>query len=163
MARAVPLAVLVVSVAALATAYLAETVFGLEPCALCLYQRIPYGIAALLAAAALLVARRAGARAGLVALCAAVFLAGAGLAFYHVGVERHWWGSIAACGEGDALTLSLDELKARLSGETPTRKPCDRVDWTLFGVSLAGYNVMLSSVLGLACWAAAGRIGRGGR
>ena len=62
------------------------------------------------------------------------------MAFYHVGVEQHWWGSFAACGGELATDLTLEDLKAQLGGGNIPRKPCDRIDWELFGLSLAGYN-----------------------
>jgi disulfide bond formation protein DsbB len=90
---------------------------------------------------------------GLIAgLCGVVFLTGAGLALYHVGVEQHWWGSIAACGGGASTDMTLEQMRAALAAKPP--KPCDQVDWTLFGVSMAGYNVLAS--LGLAAFSLAG-------
>jgi disulfide bond formation protein DsbB len=161
--RAIPLAILAVGLGSLAMAFAAQYVFGLEPCVLCLYQRVPYGVAAVLAAAALTVAAADRVRTWLVGLCAAVFLAGAALAFYHVGVEHHWWGSFAACGGKLATGLTVEDLKAQLSGGAPASKPCDQVDWTLFGVSLAGYNAIFSLVLGVACVAGVRLVRRGAR
>lgn len=146
----IPLAILAVSVGSLAMAFAAQYLFGLDPCILCLYQRIPYAVTVVLAAAALAAPTRGRLRPGLVALCAGVFFAGAALAFYHVGVEQHWWGSFAACGGELATDLTLEDLKAQLGGGNIPRKPCDRVDWELFGLSLAGYNGIASLALGVA-------------
>jgi disulfide bond formation protein DsbB len=147
----IPIAILAASAGSLAMAFAAQYLFGLDPCILCLYQRIPYAIAAVLAAGALVAPTRGRLRPGLVALCAVVFFAGAGLAFYHVGVEHHWWGSFAACGGTAVTDLTLDDLKAQLEGGIMPTKPCDQVDWELFGLSLAGYNGIASLVLGVAC------------
>ena len=114
-------------------------------------------------AAALTVATGDSVRTWIVGLCAAVFLAGAALAFYHVGVQQHWWGSFAACGAQLATNLTLEDLKAEPSGGAPAVKPCDRVDWTLFGLSLAGYNAIFSLVLGVACVAGVRLLRRGAR
>ena len=143
----VPAAILVVSLGSLAAAFAGQFIFGLEPCILCLYQRIPYVATAVLAAAAL-VLPAGWWRCAAVAGCAGVFLAGAALAFYHVGVEQHWWGSIAGCGGQLVTDFTVQDLQASLAQPAP--KPCDEVDWTLFGVSLAGYNAMMSLVFALA-------------
>lgn len=138
--------VLLASLGGLAAAFAGEYLFGLEPCILCLYERVPYAAAALMAGVALATPAQSGWRARLMALAAVVFLAGAGLAFYHVGVEQHWWRSVAGCegplalDAGDLGTLSLSDLK-----------PCDRVDWRLFGLSLAAYNAIVSLALAALC------------
>jgi len=159
----IPLAILAVSVGALAMAFAAEYLFGLDPCILCLYQRIPYAVTVVLAAAALLAPTRGRLRPGLVALCAGVFFAGAALAFYHVGVEQHWWGSFAGCGGELATDVTLEDLKSQLTEGFIPRKPCDRIDWELFGLSLAGYNGIASLALGAACLAGAHLVRRGAR
>lgn len=159
----IPLAILAVSVGALAMAFAAEYLFGLDPCILCLYQRIPYAVTVVLAAAALVAPTHGRLRTGLVTLCAVVFFAGAALAFYHVGVEQHWWGSIAGCGGELATDLTLEDLKSQLTGGFVPRKPCDRVDWELFGLSLAGYNGFASLALGVASLAGARLVARGAR
>lgn len=152
LATVIPAALLLVSLGSLAVAFAGQYLFGLRPCILCLYERVPYAIAAILAAIALALPPATPWRARLVGLAGAVFAAGAALAFYHVGVEQHWWGSIAACGGELATDLGADDLRSIGAGDL---KPCDRVDWRLLGVSLAGYNVIISSVLAAACFAGA--------
>ena len=150
--RLIPLAILAASVGALAVAYIAEFVFGLKPCILCLYQRVPYAATGILAILALGLPPRSGVRTASVALCAAVFLAGAGIAAYHVGVEQHWWAGTAACGGALPAEMTVVDLRARLAAGP--LKPCDEVDWTLFGISFTGYNLMAS--LALAAFSLAG-------
>jgi disulfide bond formation protein DsbB len=145
------------SVASLATAFAGEYLFGLEPCILCLYERVPYGLAAVLAVCALVVPGTSGWRFGLLALAAAVFFAGAALALYHVGVEERWWRSVAACGGELATGLASEDLRTIGPGDL---KPCDRVDWRLFGLSLAGYNVVASVLLAGLSLAGAGVLRR---
>lgn len=158
--RIVPLAILAVSAGALGVAYTAQYAFGVEPCRLCLYQRVPYAGSGLLAILALGLPSEGRARAWAVALCAVLFLAGAVIAFHHVGVERHWWASAASCaaGGGEVAEMTLEEMKARLLA--PAEKPCDVVDWALFGLSMATYNVAVS--LAMAAAAIAGAIKLGG-
>jgi len=154
--RLVPLAILAASAGALGIAYTAQYAFAIEPCRLCLYQRAPYVVNGLLAILALGLPAVGRARSWAVALCAALFLAGAAIAFHHVGVEQHWWASAASCGDGlgEVAEMTLAEMKARLLA--PAEKPCDEVDWTLFGLSMATYNVAVS--LALAAGAGAGAL-----
>ncbi len=151
--RLFPSLILAACVGALASALTAQYGFGLRPCALCLYQRVPYVLAGLLAAIALLPAVPVRGKALLAALCALVFLANTGIAVFHVGVEHHWWAGLAACTGGAPQAQTVAQLKAMLAGPPPPR--CDQVPWALFGISMAGYNVFASLALALfAGWAA---------
>lgn len=152
--RLIPLAILAASFGALGTAYTAELAFGLDPCRLCLYQRVPYAVTAILAIGMFGLPRRYLAAA--VTLAAVVFLAGAGIAFHHVGVEQDWWASAASCGATTELPTTTEELLASLTPEPA----CDEPAWTLFGVSMAGYNLAASYVLAFACLAGAVKLRR---
>jgi len=158
MAVLVPFGIFAVSVAALANAYIAQYALGIEPCVLCLYQRIPYAVTGVLGIVALLMP---GERERAVPAAGVVFLAGAAIAFYHVGVEQHWWVSVVACGAlgGGQEPATVEELRQLLMNAKPT-KACDEVDWTLFGVSMATYNVGLSLALAFGSMWGAGRIRR---
>ncbi len=154
--RLIPFCVFAVSVFALGNAYTAQYAFGLEPCILCLYQRVPYAVAGTLGVVAFLLPRnKTDWKGHAVALSGGVFLIGAGIAFYHVGVEQHWWASVAACGAsgggpGDVgEPQTVDQLRQMLMQAKPV-KACDEVDWTLFGLSMATYNVPFSLALALA-------------
>jgi disulfide bond formation protein DsbB len=130
-AAAAPLAV------ALASQYLG----GLQPCTLCLYQRVPF---ALVAGLALLALFRPALLRPVLWTAAALFATGAVIAAYHVGVEQHWWESfLPGCGASATSGAgSVDELRALLLETPPVR--CDEIAWSLFGVSMAGYNVLYS-------------------
>ena len=151
--RGAPLLLLAASAGALAAALGLQYLGGVEPCVLCHYQRYPYllVIGASLAALAL---RGAVLRPWLMVLCGAAFAAGVGVAVYHVGVEQGWFAATAACSEGGGAA-TVDELRAKLLG-TPVAR-CDEIAWSLFGVSLAGYNVVASMVLASVSLAAAYR------
>ncbi len=136
--------VLAASVGVLGTALLFQFVGGLQPCVLCIYQRWPYVVVIALAAAALFFLGDRG-RSLALAVSGLVFLAGAGIAAFHVGVEQGWWQGTSACG-GTVSASSLEALKAQLLAAPVVR--CDEVAWSLFGISMAGYNLLLS--LGLA-------------
>jgi disulfide bond formation protein DsbB len=155
--RTWPAAAFAASLAMLAGAWAFQYIGGLQPCTLCLYQRWPYWAAMAIGLVGVIAARRIGAR-GIAALAgtgAVVFLAGAAIAGFHVGVEQHWWEGLSSCG-GGALNdpnLSIDELRTRLFATPVVR--CDEVPWSLFGVSLAGYNLIASLALAAASvWAA---------
>jgi len=150
LARLLPLAVLAVSVTALGTAYIAQFGFGLEPCPLCLYQRIPFWAAIGLAIAALVLGRPLNV--GFLGLAGVAFLAGAVIAGYHVGVEQHWWVS-ATCGGQLPGAMSGDQLLSALTSKP--EKGCDEIDWTFLGVSMASWNALASPLIGGAViWAA---------
>jgi disulfide bond formation protein DsbB len=137
--RLVPFAILAASIGALIIAYTAELAFGIEPCILCLYQRIPYALAGALAVAALLAPETWGPRPKMWAVigAAVAFLAGAEIAFYHVGVEQHWWQGTEEC-VGTTGATTLAELEAQIMASPLTR--CDEVSWSLFGISMAGHE-----------------------
>src|SRR5581483_12332517 len=84
-ARRLPWLVVAAGVIALGTAFTAQYWGGLQPCVLCVYQRWPYGIAIALGLLAL--AAGGAARGWLLALAGLTFLAGGGIAVFHVGVE----------------------------------------------------------------------------
>lgn len=125
------------------------------PCPLCLTQRIPYWIAIGLSGVAvigsLVLAGPAMTRLCqvLLGLCAVAFAAGAVVAVYHVGVEQNWW-SAGACTSQLGEFKTIEELRAALL-RTPVAR-CDEIAWSLFGVSMAGYNAMVS--VGLAAGSA---------
>ena len=141
---------IVTSLAALAGALLLEHRFGVVGCILCTYQRVPYAVAAALAAAALGLQRRGSWHRIALGLCGISFLAGSGLALYHVGVQQSWWADFGVCTRSEMPTLDAGNLRAEVLAEAG-RPPCDEVDWQLFGISLAGFNALMSSGLALLC------------
>lgn len=138
--RLYPLILASVGAGALAMAYVAQFGFGLEPCVLCLYQRIPYAVVAILGFTAM---RRSDWLVPILGLAAGVFFIGAGLAFYHIGVEQHWWASAAGC-TGNTLSANVTPADLLKSLQAPPPKPCDQVDWTVLGISMAGWNSVFS-------------------
>jgi len=144
--RLYPTLLLLACLGALGAALTTQYGFGLKPCVLCIYQRIPYVVAAFLAATALSPKMSARNKLLLIALCGVAFAVDSGIAVFHVGVEHHWWEGLAACVGGGPQAQSVDALKAMLAGPPPV--PCDQIPWSLFGISMAGYNAMFA--LGLA-------------
>lgn len=149
-ARRFPLLLLLASAAVVGGAWISEIWGRLQPCELCLYERWPYYAVLALSALALLAGRR-GVTAAVLALAALIFLAGAALAFYHVGVEHHWFAGPSACTGGGAAD-SVEALRRRLLAQQPVA--CDQPQWALFGITLAGFNLLASLALALFClWA----------
>lgn len=149
-----PLWLLAASLGVLAVALAWQHLGGVEPCILCIYQRWPYVAVAVLAAGGLALDRRPAARAAIIGLCGVALLIGAGIAGFHVGVEQHWWAGTADC-SADPLAAgnSIEALRAQLLAEPVV--PCDEVAWSLFGISMAGYNFLISLGLGIAALAVA--------
>lgn len=143
------MAITFVSLAALAGALIGQYGFGLYPCTLCLYQRVPYVVTALLGFAVAFGPLKV-ARASIYA-SAAVFLAGASIAAFHVGVEQGWWQGTESCGI-DIANADIDAIRAQIMGAP--RALCTDVAWSLFGVSMAGYNFVYSLALAVASFAA---------
>lgn len=138
--------VLMFSIAILAAVFTSQYGFGLRPCQLCLYQRVPYGVTIFLALLALGLRLDAKRAALMLGLCALAFAVDGGLALYHVGVEQHWWAGPTSCSGGLGTVRSVEDLAALLS--KPIDIPsCDKVAWSLFGISMAGYNLLASIAL----------------
>ena len=141
---------LIASAAILGSALLSQYVGGLQPCELCLYERWPYYAAIVATAIALLSGGDRAIRA-VVALCVLLFAASTVLAFYHVGVEQHWFAGPSACTTSGGAT-TLEDMKRQILGTAPVL--CDRPAWTLFGVSMAGWNLLASLIMTGCCLAA---------
>ena len=138
---------LAASAAILAGAFAFQYLGGLAPCVLCWWQRYAHMTAIALAALAVLASARGSSTSGwlLVAATGLALLAGSGIAAFHVGVEQHWWAGTAECGSTIGGAGGIDELRARLLAQPIVR--CDEIAWSLFGVSMAGYNFLLSLAL----------------
>ena len=143
--------VLVVSAAVLGTALLSEYWGGLAPCELCLVQRWPWAVAIVISLIVLLVGERAP-LSWVALVFAIVFAIGVVLAFYHVGVEQHWFAGPTACTASSGGGTTLEQMKQQILGTAPVL--CDHPAWTLFGVSLAGWNLLASLTMAGCCLAA---------
>ncbi len=129
---------------------------GYAPCNLCLRQREVYWLLlAVFAAWALAGLLRPRLRSPfvsrlVVAVLAGLFAVSAVLAAFHAGVEWKWWPGPESC-SGGAGAVSLDALSGVISGETAVRAPaCDQAPWIFFGLSMAGWNAVLSTVMAAA-------------
>jgi disulfide bond formation protein DsbB len=142
------LVIFALGAATLLGAWYFEYVLKLPPCPLCLEQRLPYHVviplALLLAIAALARAPRALITVGFLAIMAAM-LCGAALAAYHAGVEWHWWRGPTDCSGPVTDFSAKGPLLNQLQSIRVVR--CDEAAWRFLGISLAGYNVLVSLLL----------------
>lgn len=130
---------LLVPAALLGGAYLSQYGFGLYPCEMCWWQRYPHFVA--LALGLLAFAVKPAAR-PLVLLAGLAILVSGAIGLFHAGVEYGWWEGITDCTAHAAPGAALDF--------STTTVPCDVPQWTLGGISLAGFNFLISGLGGAA-------------
>jgi disulfide bond formation protein DsbB len=116
-------------------AYISQYVFGLYPCEMCWWQRYPHFAALGLTGLAFV----APAPRAWVALAAVSILISGVIGGFHAGVEYKWWPGITGCA---VIDLQMDVLNPTLAPVTR----CDEAPWTLFGISLAGFNFLFSGL-----------------
>ena len=129
---------LAVPAALLGGAYVSQYGFGLFPCEMCWWQRYPHFTAIVLALLAFALPR---ARWPVVLAALAIGVSGL-IGLFHAGVEYHWWQGFTACTSTVSLT-GADPLAAILNA--PMIR-CDQAQWTLLGISLAGFNFLFSGL-----------------
>lgn len=119
-------------------ALVSEHLFGLYPCEMCLWQRWPHLAALILALPALLMRNRHWSRLLVMGAALAIIISGL-IGGFHAGVEYGWWEGITSCATnlGDS-----DDLLGSIMNAPLVR--CDVAPWSLFGISLAGFNFLLS-------------------
>lgn len=109
---------------------------GLVPCEMCMWQRWPHYGAIAIALLAFVLPNRV-----VLWVAALAILISGGIGIWHAGVEYHWWAGLTQCsqppGSSSTGNIIADIMK------TPLVR-CDEAQWTLFGISLAGYNAILS-------------------
>jgi len=124
----------------IAGAYVSEYGFGLFPCEMCWWQRYAHFAALALALLSTVVAPRV-----LVALAALAIMVSGAIGAFHAGVEYGWWEGITAC--ASPVAAGGDPLEAIMNAPLVR---CDQAPWSLLGISLAGWNALLSFLAGLA-------------
>lgn len=117
-------------------ALFSQYVGGLYPCEMCYWQRWPHAAAILLAIGAFLSASNASRSRILVLLAALAVAVSGAIGVFHAGVEIGWWEGITHCTATGAASLQ-DILNVPLIR-------CDQVQWDFLGISMAGWNAILS-------------------
>jgi disulfide bond formation protein DsbB len=140
--------------AMLAIAHAFQTFGHLAPCTLCFYERDVYWLALPIAAVAFIAGQGVIPRVftpwigGLLAL---IFFTGAGIAIYHAGAEWKFWPGPTTC-SGAGAKVSAAGLADLLNGAKVAAPRCDKAPWVFLGLSMAGWNALIS--LKLAGWSA---------
>jgi disulfide bond formation protein DsbB len=111
---------------------------GLTPCEMCFWQRWAHLAVLGIAGLALLTGNRA-----LASLAVMAMVGAAGLGVFHAGVEQKWWEGVTACASPVSAGMSTAELLDGLMNAPLTR--CDEIPWSLLGLSMAGWNALVSA------------------
>ncbi|MEX0371809.1 MAG: disulfide bond formation protein B [Tateyamaria sp.] len=138
------------SAALLMGAFAFQHLGGLAPCKMCIWQRYPHVIAIVIGAAAFFLPIPL-----LIALGALAAAATAAVGGYHVGVEQGWWEGPSSCSSSAIGGLDPDALFDQIMDAPLVR--CDEIAWQLAGLSMAGWNMVISLLLA-AIWVAALRV-----
>lgn len=139
--RLARLIALLVPSALLGGALISQYVGGLYPCEMCMWQRWPHLLAIILSLAAFAAGSRVPLSLTLTALAAASIASSGVIGAFHAGVEYGWWEGLSACAipaTGGSTQALLDSIMS-----APLTR-CDVAPWSMFGISLAGYNAILS-------------------
>jgi disulfide bond formation protein DsbB len=131
----------------LATAHAFETFGGYAPCTLCLRQREVYWTILGLGIGFMVIVRTPGGPRWREATCwvlGLLFLASCAVAIYHAGAEWKFWPGPQACASAGAKAVSAADMAAFLGGEKIRPPACDEAPWVLAGLSMAGWNAVLS-------------------
>ena len=115
----------------------------LVPCPLCIWQRWPHAVAVVVAIGATTLLWRL--RRFLSVLGAVAMAVGAGLGVYHTGIEQGWWKGPSSCTGAAPGDLTTDELFDKIM-DAPLIL-CDQIVWDMFGITMAGWNALISAGL----------------
>lgn len=130
---------LLASITALSGAYISQYVFGLLPCPLCLYQRIPFFLVIFLTLLAIFAVKEEKSQKNILKIALLALIFNGFLAAYHVGVEQGLF-VFDKCADDISNALTLEELKQQILQKVAVR--CDEPQFILFGLSMAAWNVI---------------------
>jgi disulfide bond formation protein DsbB len=145
-------AILVASIGAVAAAWIGDFEFNLAACTPCLYQRMPYLMAAAVAGAAIMTGRSPAKYRLAIIICALLFAMSSSFAAFREGVQQGWWSAPTLCEA--PLAPPLANLQATLAGGT-LQSACDEAETSVLSMSLTMLNFAYSSALTLVCIVAA--------
>ena len=156
-ATAAAIVIAIVGILTIAGFFYFQYVLGYPPCPLCLEQRYAFYVSVPLAAMILLRISVGFSRKVITLALLAIAVAmlwNAGLGVYHSGVEWHWWQGPTDCSGAIPNFSAGGSLLDQINKTRVIR--CDEAAWRFLGLSLAGYNVLVSLFLaGVAAWGAA--------
>ncbi|MET0239201.1 MAG: disulfide bond formation protein B [Sphingobium sp.] len=116
---------------------------GLSPCEMCYWQRWPHLVAIALALGAIAVRKTPGFSAMLTALAAFAILTSGAIGAFHAGIEYGWWPGLTQCSTALSVGSGQSALDAIMNAPLVR---CDVAAWKMFGISMAGYNAILSTL-----------------
>ena len=151
------LVALLVPALLLGGAYVSQYGFGLFPCEMCWWQRYPHFVALAFALLAFVLPRQAR----MLVMLAALAIAVSGfIGLFHAGVEYKWWQGFTSC--SSLVKLDGGNPLDAIMNKAPLVS-CDQPQWTLFGISLAGFNFLFSVAGAALVLALVGRSGDAAR
>ena len=141
MVKNIYLGILIISIVALTSAYFIEYILGYQPCNLCLLERIPYALSIIIILAHFRI--KFNDKYALLVLVI-IFVANALLSIYHFGIEQELIKESFVCNAKDDLNLNKEQLLQELQKMSIS---CKNVAFTIFGLSLTTYNILLSVII----------------
>ncbi|MDB4834755.1 disulfide bond formation protein B [Candidatus Pelagibacter sp.] len=134
--------IFLISVIALVSAFFIEYVLGHQPCNLCILERIPYLLAIIII---LLNFKFSHYEKFFILLLSIIFLAGAIISLYHLGIEQGFIQESLVCDlKSGSNLLSKEEILKQLQGKSVS---CKDVTFKIFGLSLTSYNILISLLI----------------
>jgi len=141
MVKKIYLSILIISILALTSAYFIEYFLGYKPCSLCLLERIPYALSIIIILADFKI--KFNDKYTLLVLIV-IFVVSALLSIYHLGIEQGLIEESFVCSTKDNLNLNKEQLLQELQKMNIS---CKNVAFTIFGLSLTTYNILLSVII----------------
>jgi disulfide bond formation protein DsbB len=129
----------------LGAALIAQYGFNMHPCELCLAQRVPYALIALIGLVAAMKVKGAGGLRKVALVCGLLFLVDAGIAGYHTGVETGVFTGPSACSNSSTGEQTLEEMRAAIRNAQLV--PCDQPMAHFLGLSMAAWNMVGATLL----------------
>ena len=141
MVKKIYLSILIISILALTSAYFIEYFLGYQPCNLCLLERIPYALSIIIILTNFKI--KFNDRHTILILIV-IFVVSALLSIYHFGIEQGLIEESFVCSTKDNLNLNKEQLLQELQKMNIS---CKNVAFTIFGLSLTTYNMLLSVII----------------
>ena len=134
--------IFLISIIALVSAFFIEYVLGHKPCNLCILERIPYLLAIIII---LLNFKFSHYEKFFIFLLSIIFLAGAIISLYHLGIEQGFIQESLVCDlKSGSNLLSKEEILKQLQEKNVS---CKDVTFKIFGLSLTSYNILISLLI----------------
>ena len=141
MVKKIYLSILIISILALISAYFIEYFLGYQPCNLCLLERIPYALSIIIILANFKIKFNDK---SILLVLIIIFVVSALLSIYHFGIEQGLIEESFVCSTKDNLNLNKEQLLQELQKMNIS---CKNVAFTIFGLSLTTYNILLSVII----------------